>query len=253
MENENRDYWNKRAEGYSEVNIEELNGIQRITWAKLLTETIDGIYHGSNRKQIKILDIGAGPGFLSIVMSEQGYTVNSADFSEEMLLKAKANAESFGIELAVFKENAQELTFDDSTYDVIVSRNLTWNLPNPKAAYSQWLRVLKPGGLLLIFDANWYSYLCDENSRAAYEQDRLNVEADGLEDYNIGENFDKMEAIAMRLPLTGIMRPKWDEAVFQELGVSEIEITENIGDILYSEKEKVNYKSTPLFMIKVIK
>ena len=113
--------------------------------------------------------------------------------------------------------------------------------------------MLKPGGLLLIFDANWYSYLCDKDSLAAYQQDRNNVEANGFEDYNIGDNFDKMEAIAKTLPLTGIVRPKWDEEVFRELGVSEIEITENIGDIVYSEKEKVNYKSTPLFMIKVIK
>lgn len=253
MESNNKEYWNKRAEGYSEVNIEELNGVQRTTWAKLLTEVIDEVYPDCHREQVKVLDIGAGPGFLSIVMSEQGYTVNAADFSKEMLLKAKENAKNNGINLVVFRENAQALSFDDSTYDVIVSRNLTWNLPNPKVAYSQWLRVLKPGGLLLIFDANWYSYLCDKNSLAAYQQDRNNVEANGFEDYNIGDNFDKMEAIAKTLPLTGIVRPKWDEEVFRELGVSEIEITENIGDIVYSEKEKVNYKSTPLFMIKVIK
>lgn len=253
MKDENKEYWNKRADGYSEVNIEELNGIQRTTWAKLLTEEIDEVFSDCDRDSIKILDIGAGPGFLSIIMSEQGYTVNAADFSDEMLLKARENANNNGIKLTVFKENAQKLSFDDATYDVIVARNLTWNLPDPKAAYSQWLRVLKPSGLMLIFDANWYSYLCDEASRTAYEQDRANVEADGLEDYNIGENFDKMEAIAMKLPLTGINRPKWDEEVFREFGVSEIEITENIGNKVYSEKEKINYKSTPLFMIKVIK
>ena len=36
---------------------------------------------------------------------------------------------------------------------MIVSRNLTWNLPHPEMAYKEWLRVLKKGGRLLNFDA----------------------------------------------------------------------------------------------------
>ena len=46
----------------------------------------------------------------------------------------------------------------DNTFDMIVSRNVTWNLEHPDRAYYEWMRVLKPGGVLLNFDANWYHH-----------------------------------------------------------------------------------------------
>ena len=60
-------------------------------------------------------------------------------------------------------------------FDVVISRNLTWNLKDPKRAYEEWCRVLKPGGKLLNFDANWYGYLYDEEKRLSYEEDRKSV------------------------------------------------------------------------------
>ena len=48
--------------------------------------------------------------------------------------------------------------FPDETFDVVVSRNLTWTLPHPERAYRQWLRILKPGGILLNYDAEHARY-----------------------------------------------------------------------------------------------
>jgi hypothetical protein len=79
------------------------------------------------------------------------------------------------------------------------------------------------------------------------------VEEQGFDDYNIGENFDVMDRIAMLLPLTKIVRPKWDKDILTELGAGSVTTTEDIGSIVYSEKEKVNYASTPMFMVKAVK
>ena len=57
------------------------------------------------------------------------------------------------------------LPFGADSFDVVFSRNLTWNLPEPKKAYQSWLSVLKSGGLMLVFDANWYTYLIDDDKR----------------------------------------------------------------------------------------
>ena len=51
--------------------------------------------------------------------------------------------------------DAENLYFADNTFDVVISRNLTWTLPNPQKAYSEWYRVLKPQGILLNFDADY--------------------------------------------------------------------------------------------------
>ena len=252
---QNHAYWTDRASGYSEVNQEELAGIQKKTWSDLLDREIrDHFKIGeTQRSRIRILDIGAGPGFLSVILCEQGYQVTAADYAETMLEEAKQNAGTLAEKICFRREDAMNLSFPKATFDVVLSRNLTWNLPDPQKAYKEWLRVLKHNGLLLIFDANWYAYLKDEDKRKAYENDRQIVKEQGYEDYNIGEGFDIMEEIAKDLPLTGIIRPQWDEEIFREQKVSSVSCVEDIGSQVYSEKEKTNYSSTPLFMIKVVK
>ncbi|MBR2755805.1 MAG: class I SAM-dependent methyltransferase [Lachnospiraceae bacterium] len=252
---QNHAYWTDRASGYSEVNQEELAGIQKKNWSDLLDREIRDHFkiRETQRSRIHILDIGAGPGFLSIILSEQGYQVTAADFAETMLEEAKQNAGTLAEQICFRREDAMNLSFPEATFDVVLSRNLTWNLPDPQRAYKEWLRVLKHNGLLLIFDANWYAYLRDTEKKQAYDKDRDNVKKQGYEDYNIGANFDIMEKIADELPMTGRHRPAWDEAVFGELGVQSVSSEEDIGSQVYSEKEKINYASTPMFMIKVIR
>ena len=48
--------------------------------------------------------------------------------------------------------DAENPDFPDGTFDVIVSRNLTWTLPDAEHAYQEWFRVLKPGGHLVILE-----------------------------------------------------------------------------------------------------
>ena len=151
--------------------------------------------------------------------------------------------------------NAEELDFADESFNVVISRNLTWNLPHPDRAYAEWARVLKPGGLLLNFDANWYAYLFDDEAQAAYERDRANSAEQGVWDQNLageGENFDVMEDIARRVPLSNIRRPNWDLMLLQGLGLH-AEADEQIWQHVWSEEEKLNFASTPLFMVRALR
>ena len=145
--------------------------------------------------------------------------------------------------------DAQSLEFSDGSFDLVVSRNLTWDLPDPAKAYAEWARVLADGGMMLIFDANWYAYLFDEKAREAYERDRINSAEIGVADQNVGENFDVMEDIARRLPLSGISRPEWDLMQLAACGLS-AESDEDIWQRVWSEEEKINFSSTPLFLVK---
>ena len=148
--------------------------------------------------------------------------------------------------------NAEELDFADESFNVVISRNLTWNLPHPDRAYAEWARVLKPGGLLLNFDANWYAYLFDEKAQAAYDRDRINSAEQGVWDQNVGENFDIMEDIARRVPLSRIRRPAWDLEQLRRPGL-QVQADEQIWQRVWSEEEKLNFASTPLFMVHATK
>lgn len=158
-------YWTNRAEGYSQVNLEELAGEKWPVWLSVIEEHMPKV----ERKRIRILDIGTGPGFFSIILSRAGYQVTAIDYTEEMLKKAKNNAGILADKIEWYQMDAQALRFADNTFDMIVSRNVTWNLEHPDRAYYEWMRVLKPSGVLLNFDANWYHHLFDEEKRAAYE------------------------------------------------------------------------------------
>ena len=249
---ENREYWTGRAAGYSEVNRLELATIQRERWKSCLREEIAQRFPAGRADTLRLLEVGTGPGFFAILLHELGYAVTAIDLTPAMLEEAKKNAGALSSEICFMEMNAEALTFPDQYFDVVISRNLTWNLPHPERAYAEWARVLKPGGLLLNFDANWYAYLFDASAQAAFDRDRANSAAQGVWDQNVGENFDVMEDIARRVPLSAIRRPAWDLAVLEKLGLG-AEADEEIWQRLWSAEEKLNFASTPLFLVRALK
>ena len=78
-----------------------------------------------------------------------------------MLEKARENAERLGVEPKYLQMDVNRLDFQDQTFDVVVMRNVTWTLEHPEMVYAEFKRVLKEGGLLLIYDANWHMHFFD--------------------------------------------------------------------------------------------
>ena len=245
---ENLDYWTQRAPGYSAVNQEELRTRQREAWRSALCEKIHRYFPDCAPSHLRVLEVGTGPGFFAIILAEAGYDVTAVDLTPNMLREAKKNAGRLADRIRFMEMNAEALDFEDACYDVVVSRNLTWNLPHPETAYWEWARVLKPGGVLLNFDANWYGYLFDAQAQAAFDADRQNTADRGFADQNVGENFDVMEDIARRVPLSSILRPAWDIKVLSALGLT-VSADPEIWQQVWSEQEKLNFASTPLFLV----
>jgi SAM-dependent methyltransferase len=211
-------------------------------------EPIRARFPGREPGDIHVLEVGTGPGFFAILLAEAGYRVTAIDLTPSMLEEARHNAGTLADRIDFVEMNAQEVAFPSDRFDVIVSRNVTWNLPDPEQAYSEWARVLRPGGLMLNFDANWYHYLFDDDARAAYEQDRENSADEGLGDMNVGDNFDDMETIARRVPLSQVSRPAWDVETLAGIGIS-VEVDPHVWQRVWSYQEKVNFASTPMFMV----
>ena len=104
-------YWTNRAEGYSKVNKEELEGNQKRDWFNVIRENIEEVYRGHKAEDIKVLDIGTGPGFFAIIMAEAGYNVTAVDYTEAMLWEANENAGELADKHLFERMNAQELNF----------------------------------------------------------------------------------------------------------------------------------------------
>lgn len=246
-------YWDKRAESYSKVNQEELLSEQETLWRNEIQARIEKNYPRHIPKEIKVLDIGTGPGFFAIILAKAGYQVTAIDYTKAMLLQAKKNAKDYSKEISFYEMDAQNLLFQENSFDVIVSRNLTWVLQDPNKAYSSWTKVLKKKGLLLNFDANWYAYLFDQEKQKEYERDRENVKRLGVEDHYLGTDIDAMEAIARQVPLSRQKRPLWDVKILEELQMNGIRTDLSVWERVWSKIEKLNYAATPMFLVEVVK
>jgi ubiquinone/menaquinone biosynthesis C-methylase UbiE len=119
------------------------------TWETLLGNIISG---PPGRRAI---DMGTGTGQFAIYLARLGFRVTGVDISEKMILKARENADRCGLDIDFQLQDAEDLLFRDRAFDVVVSRNLLWTLPDPEKALKEWRRVLKPAGALIVSDGMW--------------------------------------------------------------------------------------------------
>ncbi len=249
LKNEIHDYWTNRARGYSEYNQQEMADARRTMWRDKLLSLLGNQFPEKEPKEIKILDVGTGPGFFAILLAEAGYQVTAVDYTEEMLKEAQSNAGGLA-ECIVWKTgDAQALDVESNSFDAVVTRNVTWNLPRPDLAYKEWLRVLKPEGVLYNFDADWYGHLYNEEKRSSYEKDRRQTEEQNVEDYYSGTDIEKMEEIARQVPLSRLERPKWDIETMQKAGFLDVSCDEKVWKEVWTEEEIINNSTSPIFLL----
>lgn len=152
-----RENWNKHAEDYDDQYQHGIKSeAERAAWKELLRDLV-----GDTPK--KILDVGAGTGFLSCFFAELGHDVTGIDLSPGMLAVARRKAERDGLKIN-FKEGDAENTGEATeAYDIVVNRHLLWAMPHPQDAVNEWARVLKKGGKLIIIDGDWHYNLPKNN------------------------------------------------------------------------------------------
>lgn len=139
--------------------------------------------------------------------------------------------------------DAENPEFQEGTFDVIVSRNLTWTLPHVKHAYGEWLRVLKKGGVLLNFDAN-YGITDFSNVEDLPENHAHNMLGN--------EMMRECEEIKRQLPISSYSRPAWDLETLGAMSLKEFHVDLGISSRIYLEKDEF-YNPTPLFMLRTVK
>ena len=142
-------YWTQRSHDFGTVRRNELEDEMGRKWFRELEK------HLPENGKLKILDVGTGTGFFAVLLAQAGHRVEGVDLTPAMLEEARALAAQRGLDITFREMDAQTLDYEDGCFDAVISRNLTWTLPDPERAYGQWFRVLKPGGVLLNFDADY--------------------------------------------------------------------------------------------------
>ena len=142
-------YWNWRSSSY------ELDQAKSIETVKDWESTINALVSHVKGSDLRALDVGTGPGQLAFYLAGAGFKTTGIDISPGMITRAGQKALQDGLSCDFQTGDAEHLPFADNSFDVVVTRNLVWTLPDPQAAIREWHRVLKPEGRIIISDGYW--------------------------------------------------------------------------------------------------
>lgn len=212
-------------------------------WRNLLTSTI-----GTNR--LKILDVGCGTGVIALLLAKMGHDVTGVDISERMLERAREKSKGIEIPVKFDLGDAEDLPFHDEIFDVVVNRHLLWTMLNPEKAVSEWKRVLKPEGKMIIIDSSW-------NGQALRKRvwRFLAVPLILITEHRISWHGHYDKDTEKNLPMKQRKRPQADIEILERCGFVDINVSKMAIPITrtFIERLKYGYWGNDKFLLSATK
>ena len=128
---------------WSKLYIRLFWGIEDVKITRKLFRTLPGDFSGT------LLDVPCGTINLTAeqYLELEGADITCLDYSEDMLAKAKARMEQYGLShVSIRQGDVSTLPFADGVFDAVLSMNGFHAFPNKEKAYAETARVLKSGG-----------------------------------------------------------------------------------------------------------
>ncbi|KAA0968892.1 class I SAM-dependent methyltransferase [Aureimonas fodinaquatilis] len=142
-----REYWSRRSQTFDQSPAHGIHSQNELeSWQRLIGDNAQGIGNG------RVLELASGTGEFTRVLRALGCQVEGLDISEAMIRNAR---EKHGGDVKFHLGDAENTMLPDGLFDAVVCRHLVWTLLDPENAFGDWLRILKPGGRLIIIDGNW--------------------------------------------------------------------------------------------------
>ena len=101
----------------------------------------------------RVLDFGVGTGAFSLALAGKvaaPLRIEGVELSPSMLLRASLNLDRAGVEARLHLRDAKDLPFEDNTFDAVIGAHVLEHLDDPFVGLSEMVRVLKPGGPLVV-------------------------------------------------------------------------------------------------------
>ena len=168
-------HWGRRASGFDDGFGHSIRtAAERAAWDRIFDLVLPG------HRPLDALDAGCGTGFLSFELAARGHRVTGVDFAPAMLTEARRKAAERAVSVRFEEADAEHLPFPAASFDLAISRHLLWTLPHPEVAIDEWIRVLRPGGRLVVADGQFDPNFLVEPSQNARTSDEYAAIGDGL-------------------------------------------------------------------------
>jgi SAM-dependent methyltransferase len=149
----------------------------------------------------RVLDAGAGTGFLSLLLAGQGYGVTALDLSPGMLARLQEKADERGLSIETVEGDAANPPA--GKYDAVVERHLLWTLPDPAAALAAW-HAVTPAGRLVAIEGSWGG---DNGTELDKLRSRARALADKVRRAEPGHHDHYSAELRAALPYSGGLTP----------------------------------------------
>lgn len=224
-------YWSQRAMDFSALRVKEFSGKMHARWMAEFRKYLP------MDKPLSILDLGTGTGFFAFLLGAEGHRVTGIDLTEDMILQAQKSSEILGVSADFYVMDAEQPDFVPERFDALVTRNLTWGLPHLPNAYKNWHRLLKPGGVLINFDADY----CREKQAEPLPENHAHK---GIAP-SLCLEYEHFKDILRPVQQP---RPEWDVQLLTEAGFRDITVDTGVWRRIYQEFDEF-YNPTPIFTI----
>ncbi len=134
---DNKKFWDKTAKFYAFSQRSSINGYKKII--EYLSPYL--------KRDMDVLEIACGTGQVTFMLADKVDRLIATDFSKEMIKECMKNNEK-GVNFLV--EDATNLSFSDSKFDLIVAANVLHIVPEPDKVLAEMKRVLKPDGIICV-------------------------------------------------------------------------------------------------------
>ena len=101
-----------------------------------------------------VLEIACGPGLTLLELAQAGFSVTGLELDPELCRIAEAAARQFRLDARIVAGDACRLPFADHSFDAVYSRSFFEHVYDVDLALSEQIRILRPGGLLVVSDGN---------------------------------------------------------------------------------------------------
>lgn len=212
-------YWNDRSVGM------DLATRYLLENGDPSTETV--LDEACIRPGMRAVDMGTGCGLMAFALARRGLDVTGLDHAGSMIEEADRIASDIGLDVEFRVCDSHDTGLPDQSVDVVTAKDALWLLEDPVAAYQEWMRILVPGGTLIIIDGNYHLHQFNEDylKRKNYLRMRDGPDSNLHASTNVNHvDLRRIDAIAEDLPLSREVRPAWDAGVLLSLGLHDIRI-----------------------------